>query len=183
MKKCFLQRYRDFEYVISDANSTQNFCLEFLFWVVDGNRDWIYVTLENDHVLIWSSWYLKPKAQQAFEDAYRIYYHKRWLDMPKLTITKKNYELVLLQWAQIEKTLPLYVIISQDDLGMVNIIGKDELSEQDRADMKKEHEKFLRYQVAWRNYMDSLNAPRSNIWRSPADDEYEADFKPFFDEN
>jgi len=103
--------------------------------------------------------------------------------MQKLEMNKENYELVVQQWEEISNRMPEYVIFTQNDSGVVDIIGKEELLEQDRADMKRENEKLLRYQIAWQKYINSFKPERSREWRSPADDEYEADFKLFFDED
>ncbi|MCX5923107.1 MAG: hypothetical protein NTU89_00920, partial [Candidatus Dependentiae bacterium] len=124
-----------------------------------------------------------PADQQAFDDAYRVYYRKRWFDMSKLEMSTENYELVQKQWEEISKRMPEYVMLTQDDSGFVEMVGKDTLSEQDLVDTKRENEKFLRYQAAWQKYINSFKPYRSSEWRSPADEEYEADFKPFFDEN
>lgn len=174
---------------------TMNFALQDLWFFLNTDQyTWLHLIEDekNNKIILWSEWGLKKQAKvifdnqaekQAFDDAYRVYYRKRWFDMSKLEMSKENYELVVQQWEEISKRMPEYVIFTQHDSGFVEIIGKDELSEQDLADMRRENEKYLRYQEAWKKYTNSFKPYRSSEWRSPADEEYEADFKPFFDED
>ena len=59
--------------------------------------------------------------------------------------------------------------------------GKDKLSEEDKAYIKEEHEKFLKYERARQKYIDN-HPDYSYEWRGPQDDEYEADIMKYYDE-
>lgn len=89
------------------------------------------------------------------------------------------------KWEQIKKEQPEYVIFSLDDSGSldkVDVVGKNELSEQDKKDMQREHEEYLRYQKARRKYIQN-HPDYSEVWRGPQDDEYEADIMKYYDED
>ena len=63
-------------------------------------------------------------------------------------------------------------------LDKVDIIGKNELSEQDIQDMKLEHEKYL----AWKKAEKLYNYDHEiidDIWHSPADSVYDADIEKY----
>jgi tRNA/tmRNA/rRNA uracil-C5-methylase (TrmA/RlmC/RlmD family) len=195
MKKVFLQNYENRRYLIFEGAQTKNFDLQDLSFILETDQyTWLHIIEDekNNKIILWSEFGLKRKAkvvfdktedQQDFDDAYRAYYRKRWFDMSKLEMSTENYALVQKQWKEISKRMPEYVIFTQYDSGFIEIVGKDELSELDLADMKRENEKCLRYQEAWQEYISSFKPYRSSEWRSPADEEYEADFKPFFDED
>lgn len=141
-------------------------------------------------ILLWSSDYTKQMAdfpelnheeKMAVYAEYRKYVKKRWDDMPKIEMSLQNYEEITEKWNAILEQKPQYIIFSQDDNGYVDLIGKQELSEQDLQDMKIEHEKYLRYKKAWDAY-EQANPDRSEVWRSSADDEYEADWQKYYDQ-
>ncbi|MCX5923692.1 MAG: hypothetical protein NTU89_03960 [Candidatus Dependentiae bacterium] len=170
---------------------TINFALQDLWFFLNTDQyPWLHIIEDekNNKIILWSEFGLKKKAkmqfdnladQQAFDDAYRVYYRKRWFDMSKLEMSTENYELVQKQWEEISKRMPEYIMLTHDDSGFVEMVGKDALSEQDLVDTKRENEKFLRYQAAWQKYINSFKPYRNSEWRSPADEKYEADFKLF----
>jgi len=103
--------------------------------------------------------------------------------MPKLTISFENFEHYKSEWKRLEKELPKYVIVTLDKSGLLHkleIAGKDELSEQDKEDIKREHTDLLRWQEADRLY--NYDHDRfDDIWRSPADNKYDADVAKYLD--
>ena len=127
------------------------------------------------------------KTQQEeydFEKAYDKYYFKRWDDMPQIEISSSNYEELKQKWDALKSEKPQYVIFTLDDSGpldKVDVFGKNELSQQDLQEMKIEHEKSLKHTQAIDKYMQN-HPDYSAVWRSPTDDEYEADIMKYFDD-
>lgn len=168
------------------------------FNYLDDDRGMIYESLQivkmlkSNKVVLWSHDNIKPMAHiqfeidkelekiKAFHQGYIEYSDKRWEDMPKLEMSTQNYEEIVCKWQKIMKQKPQFLIFSQDDSGRVELIGKDELLLQDLADMKIEHGKYLKYRAAWEKY-NAAKPNRSEVWRSPVDDEYEADWQKYYD--
>ena len=123
---------------------------------------------------------LSPAEQYTFDNAYKVYLEKRWKDMLQLIMTMENYIEIVQKWQKIVLDLrPKHIIILQDDAGYVDLIGKDELSEQDLHDMKIEHEKYLKYKKAREDY-DKDHPGYSDIWRGPQDNEFEEDIMKYY---
>ena len=123
---------------------------------------------------------LSPAEQHAFDNAYEVYLEKRWDDMSKLIMTIENYIEIVYKWQRIALGIQLkYIILSQDAAGYVDLIGKDELSEQDRQDMEIEHEKYLKYKEACEAY-DKDHPDHSDLWRGPQDNEFEEDVMKYY---
>jgi len=103
--------------------------------------------------------------------------------MPKLYMKIENYIEIVQKWQEfVLKQKPQYIIVSQDDTGYVDLVGKDELSEQDLADMKIEHEKYLKYKAAYDKYVQSRPDIVDDLWHGPKSSEFEADWQKFLDE-
>ena len=192
MKKYFIQLYpNDIDYGQIKNFYTKNFALQYLwFSLYRPQYDWVHISKLPDKVLLWSSDYTKQMAdfpeltseeKMAVYLEYRKYVKTRWDNMPKLEMSVQNYEEITEKWKKIIEQKPQYIIFSQDDNGYVDLIGKQEFSEQDLQDMKIEHEKYLRYKKAWDAY-EQANPDRSEVWRSSADDEYEADWQKYYDQ-
>ena len=187
MKKIFLKLYqRDFSYGMIEDGQTKNFHIQDLFWYLERNYDWLHLDEIDGKLIVWSDWDFKEvipynRHNLSFDDyleygrAYNIYRNKHWKEIPKVTMTKQNYEEILQQWKFIQETKPAYLIFTEYDDGRVEIIGKNELSEQDKLDMQREHKIYLNFKRRWKQYL-AAHPKRSKIWRSPADDEYESDF-------
>ena len=122
------------------------------------------------------------EEKETFDKEYSAYSKTRWHDMPILEITIQNYEKILHQWNNDIEQKPNFIILSQDDSGYVDLIGKDKLSDQDLADMKIEHEKYLKYKVAYDKYVKSRPDIVDDLWHGPESSEYEADWQKFLDE-
>ena len=209
MKKLFLKltdsknRY----WIFKDAQ-TKNFLLSDLVFFLEawGSKDisWLHqyseMTWESIHlskkdnntIYLYNSDNIKQRANVQFEtqekkenfyELYRQYSKKRWQDMPILYMSIKNYEEIVQKWQDIVlKQRPNYIILSQNDAGYVDLIGKDELSQQDLADMKIEHEKYLKYKAAYDKYTKSRPDITDELWHGPESSEYEADWQKFLDE-
>ena len=204
MKKLLLIRSQDKDgYGIFQ---TKNFELSDLFLFLqawgeyDANKiktctgmDWEWLSLDKmrdeKYVYLWDRDSIKkqakisdlsPAEQYAFDNEYEIYREKAWDDMSKLIMTTENYIEVVHKWQKIVLGLqPSYFILSQDDAGYVDLIGKDELSEQDRQDMENEHEKYLKYEKARQAYQKD-HPDQSDLWRGPQDNEFEKDIMKYY---
>lgn len=124
------------------------------------------------------------QERNDFEQAYDRYYDKRWDDMPRIEMSLDDYEDLLQKWEIIKIELPQYVIFTLDDSGAldnVDVIGKNELSDQDLYEMKQEHIKSLKYEQARQKYMQN-HPDYSYEWRGPQDDEYEADIMKYYED-
>jgi hypothetical protein len=127
---------------------------------------------------------LSKLEQDAFDAAYEAYVDNRLYDIPRVRMMIENYVEIIQKWQNIViKQRAPYVIISQDDTGYVDLIGKDELSEQDMQDIKLEHEKYLKCKIAYEKYMKSrADEINDEQWHGPESSEYEADWQKFLDE-
>lgn len=201
MKKIFLKFNRDLlAYIIFENAQTANFSLQNLYHALRHKicmKNLKSMSFENwetirygDKVLILDSDNMKPmadidfKTKQEMEDwykSYREYSKKRWDDMPKLWMSWDNYQEIISKWDKVREQKPPYIIFSQDDQGYVDLVGKQELSQQDLADMKIEHEKYLKYRKAWQKY-ERAHPNRSEVWSSPEDSEFEADWQKYLED-
>lgn len=198
MKKVYLMWNNDFnDYKVSDSFRNNNKELYFLLMAIEPFEDtWIETDIipEKNKICIYSLEstkhrinvdFNKPEAEvHRLHYAYHDYFMKRWEEIPKVVLTISDWEALQEQWKQILKDRPPYVILTLehiDAFDKVEIIGKNELSEQDIKDIKKEHEKFLRYEKAHEAYV--LNHPDySENWRDPQDNEFEADIMKYYDD-
>jgi len=76
----------------------------------------------------------------ALRRLYDEYYDKRWQEMPQIKMSLENFEHYKAEWQRLEKELPRYVIVALDKSGpldKLDIVGKDELSQQDKEDIKR----------------------------------------------
>ena len=206
MKKIFLKFSPDKDhYGIFQGAQTANFQLsDLVLFLKYGHYDSNEITIYNDmswewltlskmpdkkHVYLWDRDSIKDQAeipslsqaeQYAFDNEYRIYREKALEYMLKLIMTIENYIEILQKWQKIFFDLqPKYIIISQDDAGYVDLIGKDELSQQDLHDMKIEHEKYLKYEKARQAYQKD-HPDHSEVWRGPQDNEFEEDIMKYY---
>ena len=146
---------------------------------------------KENEVCLWSKWSIKNQAQNeglsqqeqdAFVEAYDEYSDRRWDDVPKLYMKIENYVEIVEKWQEIVlKQKPNFIILSQDDSGYVDLVGKDELSQQDLADMNVEHEKYLKYKIAYDKYVKSRPDIVDELWHGPQSSEYEADWQKFYE--
>ena len=209
MKKLFLKLTEEKNsYEIFEKARTRNFTLGALvlflkfWWHQDPSEiytskglSWEWLSLDKTEdgkqVYLWDKWKIKDQAkkeglskieQDAFDAAYDDYCDKRRDDIPKLYMTIENYIKIVQKWQEIVlKQKPSYIIVSQNDTGYVDLVGKDELSQQDLADMKKEHEKYLKYKAAYDKYVKSRPDIVDELWHGPESSEYEADWQKFYD--
>jgi len=193
IKKYFVQLYSDdIGYGPVPNFYNMNFALQYLwFFLYRSQYDWIRITRLPENILYWSWDNIKQKVtdinfdtheeKTAFREAYSAYSKKRWDDMPKLEIGLQNHEMILQKWHIIADSKLKYIVISQDDAGYVDLVGKDDLSEQDLADMQHEHEKYLKYKIAYDKYTKSRPDIVDELWHGPESSEYEADWQKFLD--
>ena len=207
MKKIFLNLTDDkHRYWMFQGAQTKNFMLGNLVFFLQAwgdcepnkietsngmNWEWLSLdkTLDEKNVYLWDRDCIKQQAempglskaeQYAFDNAYEAYLEKAWADMSQLIMTMENYIDIVQKWQKIVLDLqPAYIIISQNDAGYVDLIGKDELSEQDLHDMKIEHEKYLKYEKARQAYQKD-HPDHSEVWRGPQDNEFEEDIMKYY---
>jgi len=209
MKKIFKQLNVENRYSTFQEAQTQNFELQNLWSFLNawGDRKtnhlldcksltWEWLTLskteDGKRVYLWDWSSIKDQAkkeglskmeQDAFDAAYEVYSDKRWDDMSILYMTIENYVEIVQRWQNIVlKQRPSYIVLSQDDIGYVDLVGKDELSRQDLEDMKHEHKKYLKYKIAYDKYTKSRPDIVDELWHGPESSEYEADWQKFLDE-
>ena len=194
MKRVFF-KYNDLlnSYCVANKKEqTANFELQNLKIILETKNPYkLHLTQSDNKIILWSSDKIKQQASlqfnskeknDEFSQTYSQYSNKRWHDMPKLEITLQNYEMIIQKWNEIINSKPEYIIFSQDNVGYVDLIGKDELSAQDLADMKIEHEKYLKYKTAYDKYTKSRPDITDDLWYGPDSSEYEADWQKFLDE-
>ena len=133
---------------------------------------------------IYSYDFIKNEAQGLSEDLqvlYKQYYHKRWIEIPKVKLSKQDWLDIQNKYWQIYKSKSYAMVSILDDSGplhKIDIIGQNELSAQDIAYIQQEHEKYLKYEQAREQYM--INHPDySSVWRGPQDNEFEADIMKY----
>lgn len=190
LKKAFFERNDDNNgYTIPDCMDTNNAEIYYANQAIDPWDD-MNVTCCKDNAkktaFIWSSDSFLDCIQLkfdtidekiAFEKIYDEYRKKRWLEMPQVRMSIDNFEYYKAEWDRLDKELPRYVIVTLDKSGPLDkleIVGKDELSEQDKEDIKRENTDLLRWKEAeaWRNYDHDII---DSYWRSPADSVYDSD--------
>ena len=183
------------QYPYREKVPTRNFPLEGLFYFLDYKENECWIKLEEDEndprkVIIWSTSHLKefivsstryPKESFAFDEEKSEQYHeygrKRFAEMPAIRIFRDNYEYLNEQWQGIYKRKPNYIIFREHDNGFVDILEKNELSEEDIANMNREHKIYLNYIKRWKEYVKAHPEKRTRVWRCPADNEFESDFR------
>lgn len=171
---------------------TRNLPLNDLFEFLRDNRSKdCWVKLEEDKnnpnkVIIWSTWNIKKPLELkyfatdeefwAYVDRYHQYSRKRLAEMPAIRIFRKNYEELEKQWQEIYKRKPKYLIFREHDDGYVDILEKDELSQEDVANMGREEKIGDNYFKRWNVYKKTHSEKLYPVWRSPADNFFESDF-------
>ena len=201
MKKIFFKYYEKIYnyYPVQQGGQTSNFELQDLFAHVKHASKYtgyeqIQIDTDQDKVVIWNSWDIKKKLDfdyfknmedyEKFHVKYFEYYNQRWDDMSKCEMSVANYDELFEKWDAISARQPEYVIMSYDKTtDHYDIEGKDELSEQDLADMQREHELFLKYSAAYDKYLATLPEDYDDErWYGPQDSFFEADWKKFLAE-
>lgn len=199
MRYIFYYRYKyDLydKYTYKEMVPTRNLSLEDLYNHLDDEQmRWIKVDEdENDpqKVIVWSKSNIKRslmskdfnvdedfnRYQDFFDyvDRYHEYGRKRFAEMPAIRIFKDNYEYLKQQFEGIYKRKHTYLIMREHDNGYVDMLEKDELSEEDIANMNREHKIYQNYIKRRKEYEKAHPEKLYPIWRSPADNEFESDF-------
>lgn len=181
--------YYDDGYGWGLLENSKNFPLDNLFIFLDVKEEcWVKAREDINNskkIMLLSEKSLKknlnPKDFDSYDkfltyvDQYHLYTNKRLKEMPAIRIFKDNLEFLEQQWQGIYQRKPKYLIFRQHDNGFVDILEKNELSAEDITIMNREHKIYLNYKKRWEQYL-AAHPYRSNIWRSPADNEYESDF-------
>ena len=147
------------EYTYREKLFSRNLPLNDLFEFLRDNRSKdCWIKLEEDKndpnkVIIWSTWNIKKgltlsdfnslEEDLSYSEQYSKYAMKRFAELPAIRISLKNYEELEKQWQEIHKNKPKYLIFREHDNGYVDILEKDELSQEDIANMNREHKIYL----------------------------------------
>ena len=117
MKKIIYKKTQDCGYwsaagFISDKNSL----LDLLITSFNEYRDWITIDVVDDKVFIWNDFDEKYFSQE---------------NIPKLVLSKENYNKIIEQWNNNLENPASYLMLSQNDIGLINLECKQELSQDD----------------------------------------------------
>ena len=184
MRKIFLKYHEGIGYWIVKNSQTINYDLQNLWSSFYLQNDWIVIEILDGQVTIWNSFDVKRKKEKDFisykekkkyDDDYSKYLKKKGKEIPMLEITENNYQKILKDWEQIRKNKKNYLIISIDDFGVVSLEGKDKLSEKDKIDLKKEHEKNLEFNKKY-EALEPFRKKTNYEWQSPDDEDYDSDY-------
>ena len=180
-------------YFLPSEGLTKNFDLELLYLNLSP-IEYISIHVSYDInkklIRIWRKDSLQERAdilfktkqeEEAFENDYQTYLDKRWEDMPNIEMSLEDYNTLFEKWKKIKQDKPEYVIFTLDDSGpldKIDVVGKNDLSQQDLQDMKREHEEYLAWKKAERlYYLD--HELIDDVWRSPKDSVYDADIAKY----
>ncbi len=202
MKKIILtyDENRNIYSIGDDLHVTRNFELHYVYRVLNPPREYhIRIEVDNlkelDAIRIHSFDSIKnierddddyndPKKRAARNIAHSVYQRARMAEIPKVTISKQDWQNLQEQWKLIKKDLPKYIVITSDEaqpLQKVEIIGKNELSQQDVDDIKKENEKYLKFEEAHNKFLDD-HPDIHYYWRGPQDNELDADIMKYYED-
>ena len=190
MKKAFFERNSDNTgYTIPDYMDTNNAEIYYANQAIDPWEDMDVSCCRDDEkktIFIWSTdsfldftkfRFSTSEENIALRTLYDEYYDNHWKEMPQLEISIDNFEYYKAEWERLDRELPRYVIVTLDKSGPLDkleIVGKEELTEQDKEDIKRENETYLAWKEAkaWRDYDHDII---DFVWRSPADSLYDSD--------
>ena len=180
------------EYTYREKLFSRNLPLNDLFEFLRDNRSKdSFIKFEEDKkdhnkVMIWSKLNIKKPLELkdfatdeefwAYVDRYHQYSRKHLAEMPAIRISRNNYEELENQWKEIRKHKPKYLIFREHDNGYVDILEKNELSDEDIANMNRENKIYLNYLKRWNEYKKTHPEKLYPIWRCPADNFFESDF-------
>jgi hypothetical protein len=119
--------------------------------------------------------FTRQKDFLAYCKQFGKYGMKRFAEMPAIRISRENYEQLKQQFEGLYKRKHKYLIMREHDDGHVDMLEKDEWSEQDIVNMNREHKIYQNYIKRLEAYQKAY-PNRSYIWRSPADNEFESNF-------
>jgi hypothetical protein len=194
MKYVFYAYDRHYEQIVF----TRNLPLDDLFNYINSKGQDYWIKLDEDEndptkIIIWSDWNIiwsycnikNPLSREdfathedflAYLDEYYKYSRKRFAEMPAIRISRKNYEELEKQWQEIRQGTPKYLIFRKHDNGYVDILEKNELSQEDIAIMKYEEKVGDNYIKRLNEYKKAHPEKFYPIWRTPADNFFESDF-------
>ena len=119
--------------------------------------------------------FTRLKDYLVYSKQFCKYSRKRFKEMPAIRISRENYEQLKQQFAGVYQRQPQYLIMREHDDGRVDMLEKNELSQEDIANMNREHKIFQNYIKRLEAYRKAYSN-RSHIWHSLEDNEFESDF-------
>ena len=181
---------------------SKHYPLENLFeYVTDPQREDIECeALENnpEMVKIWYTddlkralvpWQYDPKlSNNLSHDAYiqlcySSYSKRAFEELPSVIITKQNLDELYQQWKDILKIQPRpqYLFLRQEDNGFVHFIAKNELSEEDWKQVRRDVKIDKNYSMRLRNYrLQHREKFVNKVWLSESDNFFDSDC-PLYD--
>lgn len=132
MKKLYLKfnnvGYDQILLISSEKNSDLNLMLMSL----NAIHDWISILQEDEIIYIWIDF---------LEEEY-----DSWQEIPKLELSKENYDQIIEQWNQNIENPAAYLVLSQDESGWISLEPQKELSQQDLDFLESERQEQLKYE-------------------------------------
>lgn len=127
MKKIFLEYKKDISNywnMIENSKDPVDGDIYFLYLSLNPYHDWISTIYKDDKVYIWNDF-----DEEDYDS---------WDDIPKVELSKKNYEHIVKEWNQNVKNPAPYLVFSQDDAGWFDLQVKQKLSNDELNEIKKD---------------------------------------------
>lgn len=139
-KKIIIQKneYGYFPVAAGVASGKKNIGL--LYESFNLQHDWIVIEKGTDEVIIWDSW---GREDYPTED-----------HIPKLIMTRKSYDNVIAVWNLNVDNPKKYLVLTQQEDGLITLEAKDELSEQDLLAVKEDRQAGKEWEENWKKQMD-----------------------------
>lgn len=135
--------------------------LNFLFDSLIVLNDIIYIMKDDQYVVIGNTIYDESCRENGEEDSKR------------LILSRSSYEDVVLAWNLNVKNPKKYLVLTQDQDGLITLEAKDELSKQDLQALEEDRQAGLKWEEKWKKQIDdywvkkkwlSLKYNLSRLW-------------------
>ena len=110
--------------------------LATLFETFDLHHDWMVVDKGPEEVIIWNVW---DREDYPTDD-----------DIPQLVMTRKSYDDVITVWNENIKNIKPYLVLMQDDTGLITMEAKNTLSENDLAAIEQDRKAGQEWEENWK---------------------------------
>lgn len=187
MRKFFLKKksISHIHYWPLEQGYSMSFDLSYLWEMFDPFRDWISKDKYEDGLIeIWCYWDVKDKARRTFsndqerinyDNAYKQYNNKRFAEIPMIKLTQENYDAIIEQWKTINAEAKTeYLVIFQNDNGVISFILQNELSQNDLAYIEQDFKKYDDYIKKYEIYLKKHHQAKE--WSCSKDNDFFSDF-------
>jgi len=156
---------------------------------LEDNPDMVKIWYEDDLKRALLPWTYDPeisfnRTYEEYASAYYNNYTKRaFQELPSVIITKQNLDELYQQWKDILKIQPRpqYLFLRQEDDGYVHFIYKNELSEEDWKQVRRDVKISKNYRKRRHNYeVQNYEKFANQDWLSEADNFFDSDC-PLYD--